>query len=361
LAVTIALAFSMFKMIRDNCFVRHLAAAETMGSATCVCTDKTGTLTENRMTVVKLFTLGQAYHGQGSAEQDAQPYSSTTLPETMRDLIAEGVSVNSTCFLQRKSKTEQTIFVGSATEGALLVMCEKFGSDYEVMRKKAIKIDDGELEFSSDRKRMSTMIKPVISLAPMLPKKHRIHVKGASEIMLSLCTGIVDAETKTLRALSATERKEIEDLIGKWAAEGLRTIIMAFRDTDEDPWLDSNTGKPTNLDNNLTFMALCGIKDPIRKEVPMAVKQCQQAGLIVRMVTGDNPITASKIATECGILTENGTVIEGPQFRAMSDEEKRNIIPHLQVLARSSPSDKFTLVSLLQEMGEVVAVTGDVS
>ncbi|KAI9012260.1 hypothetical protein DFJ74DRAFT_771667 [Hyaloraphidium curvatum] len=357
LAVTISLAFSMFRMMKDNCFVRHLDASETMGEATCICTDKTGTLTENRMTVVKVLCKGK--HSDLEADE---PPTGVPATEEVSELLAEAVAVNSTAFLKdavpasdtKAPKAPSTKFVGSATEGALLVFARKLGyPDYESIRRDCEKAPDGVWPFSSKRKRMSTLIikKHADGMSRTLPAGYRLHVKGASEI----------------------DRKGMEATIKEWAGQGLRTIVLAYRDFVELPSLapERKGGESVGvqpaaesenpIETNLVFIALVGINDPLRKEVPAAVKACQGAGMIVRMVTGDNVLTATKIAGECGILdpAQGHVAIEGPEFRAMSDTERRAILPSMRVLARSSPTDKFILVSLLRSMGETVAVTGD--
>lgn len=361
LAVTIALAFSMFKMIRDNCFVRQLAAAETMGQATCICTDKTGTLTENRMAVVRFFSSGAVYSGEGSGDQDAKPFSKSTFPEGFCSLLCESISVNSTCFVKYKPKDPLPVFVGSSTEGALLVMTEKLGAQYEHIREAVKKVPKGELPFSSERKRMATLVEPVAAAEKSAKSKFRSYVKGASEIVLGLCTKTIDANSQTALPISTVFVEEVSQLIKKWASEGLRTLVLAYKDFHTLPAFDEESGFFQDLDSDLVFLGLVAIKDPIRKEVPNAVAASQQAGIIVRMVTGDNILTACSIAKECRILDNSGIAMEGPIFRNLTKEEKIKVIPRLQVLARSSPTDKYVLVSLLREIGEVVAVTGDVS
>lgn len=349
LAVTISLSFSMFKMIRDRCFVRHLGASETMGEATTICTDKTGTLTENRMKVVKIFLGNSSIHGEGSCEPDSRPFSKTDFYDGFLSLLCENICLNSTCFL--KFKNDQTpVFVGSATEGALLVFADGLGYKYEELRQRVPKLDSAEYFFTSERKRMSVICETQILINDK-PCKNRLYTKGASETVLKLCKYMCSPE-KNVSLMSQEYRSSIELKINEWAAQGLRTLVVAYRDIDK---LITNT----DLEQELTFIALFGIKDPVRHNVPAAVQICQSAGIYVRMVTGDNVLTATKIAKECNILQKQGIVMEGPAFRALSDAEKRKIVPQLQVLARSSPSDKYELVTLLKEIGEVVAVTGD--
>lgn len=358
LAVTISLAFSMMKMIQDKCFVRYLDASETMGEATCICTDKTGTLTENRMTVVRILAGNKIYNGEGSGDADAKAYNPATLPTRIRDVLCEGVSINSTCFITEYNQKGQPKFVGSATEGSLLVLANKLGVKYDDARKNLVKLDNGVWTFNSERKRMTTIVKTSGAVETDVNCPYRIHTKGASEIVLELCTRTLSEDGQTVVPLSANDRELAQQKIIDWASDGLRTLVIAYRDTDI-VYSTEEGASNSNPDQDLVFIGLVAIKDPLRSEVPRAVSICKGAGLTVRMVTGDNILTASKIAKECGIMYDDGIAMEGPAFRAMTDDERKRILPKLQVLARSSPRDKFILVSLLREMGEVVAVTGD--
>ncbi|KAH6560421.1 hypothetical protein BASA50_009684 [Batrachochytrium salamandrivorans] len=353
LAVTLALSLSMFKMMKDKCFVRHLDASETMGQATTICTDKTGTLTYNRMSVVRVFIDGHTYKGEGSGDKEAIAFSPKTFNPAVKTLLCEGISVNSTCFIkdydQLEDNNTQPQFIGSATEGALLMLVRKLGEKYAQIRKNILIVEEGVWAFNADRKRMSTLV--------YLPESqlHRLYTKGASEIILSLCTQILDTEKMVPTNIKHSDIQNIEKTIMTWAAEGLRTLALAYKDVNNIEEINQQE----DPDSDLIFIALVAIKDPIRKEIPKAVKDCQHAGLFVRMVTGDNILTATKIAKECGIFYGDGVALEGAAFRNMSEEERIKILPQLQVLARCSPNDKFELVSLLRQQGEVVAVTGD--
>ncbi|KAI8908577.1 hypothetical protein EDD86DRAFT_227293 [Gorgonomyces haynaldii] len=350
LAVTLALSLSMFKMMRDRCFVRHLDASETMGQATTVCTDKTGTLTYNRMSVVRLMVKDKIFKGEGSGDKDAVPFSSRTLNPFMKSVLSEACCINSNCFIKNEELVDDAgatpIFVGSATEGAMLILCKKFGVHYSEVRKQKPVIPNGVWSFSAERKRMSSMVQH--------EGLYRLYTKGASEIVLGLCTSILDPESEQAVPLDHEQVSHVQHLIKQWASEGLRTIAVAYRDYEQP--LEVGDSSP---EQDLVFIGLMAIKDPLRKEIPLAVATCQKAGIIVRMVTGDNVLTATKIAKEANIFHGDGIALEGPVFRKMTREEKVQVVPRLQVLARCSPSDKFELVSLLQELGEVVAVTGD--
>ncbi|KAI8835106.1 hypothetical protein BC829DRAFT_457693 [Chytridium lagenaria] len=327
LAVTISLAFSMFKMIKDNCF------------ATCVCTDKTGTLTENKMTVVKVLIGDTIYNGEGSGASDSKAFDNSTLSPSPAN-----------------EDNGQDQFIGSATEGAMLIVARKMGFNYEDIRRTVSKVENGVWSFSSDRKRMSTLVVPVAKSAST--KNFRLYTKGASEIVFGLCTHMLDRTGTKVVPISPEVSARIQENITTWASEGLRTLGLAYKDSDKMMTTVDAEGHD-DPENDLVWIGLIGIKDPLRKEVPGAVAQCQRAGLTIRMVTGDNILTACKIAQECNILYGDLQALEGPVFRAMSKEERIAAIPKLAVLARSSPADKHILVSLLRELGEVVAVTGD--
>jgi P-type Ca2+ transporter type 2C len=347
-------------MIKANCFVRHLDASETMGQATCICTDKTGTLTENKMTVVKVLVEEELFHGAGSGEADSKEFNETMFNKLIKDLVMESVCINSDCFLKINPENGQDMFIGSATEGALLVFARKLGVSYDQIRKSVSKVEGGTWLFSSDRKRMSTLVIPQAILPSIETRKYRLYTKGASEIVLDLCTHYLKRDGSEVEELYSGTKAKIKKIIEKWASEGLRTLGIAYRDTDQlMTTLESNDGKKDDPEHDLVWIGLFGVKDPLRSEVPEAVATCQRAGMTIRMVTGDNVLTARKIARECGILYGDGIALEGPVFRSMSIQEKIAIVPKLQVLARSSPSDKFELVHLLKELGEVVAVTGD--
>eukprot|EP00002_Diphylleia_rotans_P019864 TRINITY_DN383_c0_g1_i2.p1 TRINITY_DN383_c0_g1~~TRINITY_DN383_c0_g1_i2.p1 ORF type:complete len:984 (+),score=239.28 TRINITY_DN383_c0_g1_i2:185-3136(+) len=337
LAVTISLAYSMMKMISEKNFVRHLDASETMGSATNICSDKTGTLTENRMTVTNFYTPG---------ESEFVDFNAASFPEKIRNILVQSVSVNSTCFVKYESANGFPTFVGSSTEGAMLVLSGKLGADYEALRKEFPKVAGVDYAFSSARKRMSTLVHVSNGATP-----YRLHTKGASEIVLGLCETYISASGEILPL--EKNKDMILTNITRMAKLGLRTLVVGYKDITAIP------GEEEDPENNLTFIGLIGIKDPLRKEVPEAVKTCQRAGIVVRMVTGDNILTATTIARECGILTDNDLAMEGPKFRELTDSQKDEVIPKIRVLARSSPADKFELVTRLKKMGEVVAVTGD--
>lgn len=339
LAVTISLAFSMKKMMKDNNFVRVLAACETMGGASAICSDKTGTLTENRMTVVEGWFSGQQY---------SRLPAPTDLPKTALDAIGLNSSMNSKAFLIEE-EDGKVGFVGNRTECALLMMLRKWGINYKDLRSQNDSRVVNLYGFSSLKKMASVLMSTA--------EGFRLYNKGAAEIVLARCTRMLNSAGEPV-PLSNEQRHVMEETITEMASRGLRTLCLSFVDYPKhDPSRPADFFD-TPSDENLTAMCIVGIKDPVRAEVPDAVAVCKRAGIFVRMVTGDNTYTAQHIARECGILTD-GIALEGPDFRNRSDEELKKILPTVQVLARSSPADKFKLVHILKEMGEVVAVTGD--
>ncbi|CAN7138136.1 unnamed protein product [Brassica rapa subsp. narinosa] len=337
LAVTLSLAFAMKKLMSDRALVRHLAACETMGSATCICTDKTGTLTTNHMVVNKVYICDKVHEKQEGSKESFQ----LELPEEVQSILLQGIFQNTGSEVV-KDKDGDTQILGSPTERAILEFGLLLGGDFGEQRKehKILKIEP----FNSDKKKMSVLI--------ALPGGGaRAFCKGASEIVLKMCENVVDSNGETV-PLTEELIQNISDVIEGFASEALRTLCLVYQDLDEAPSGDLPDG-------GYTMVAVVGIKDPVRPGVREAVQTCQAAGITVRMVTGDNISTAKAIAKECGIFTEGGLAIEGSQFRDLPPHEMRAIIPKIQVMARSLPLDKHTLVSNLRKIGEVVAVTGD--
>ncbi|KAM9095731.1 plasma membrane calcium-transporting ATPase 2 isoform 5-T8 [Sarcophilus harrisii] len=360
LAVTISLAYSVKKMMKDNNLVRHLDACETMGNATAICSDKTGTLTTNRMTVV------QAYIGDVHYKEIPDP--SVINSQTM-ELLVNAIAINSaytTKILPPEKEGALPRQVGNKTECGLLGFVLDLKQDYEPVRsqmpeEKLYKV----YTFNSVRKSMSTVIK-------MPDESFRMYSKGASEIVLKKCCKILSASGEA-RVFRPRDRDEmVKKVIEPMACDGLRTICVAYRDFPSSPepdWENEN-----DILNDLTCICVVGIEDPVRPEVPEAIRKCQRAGITVRMVTGDNINTARAIAIKCGIIHpgEDFLCIEGKEFNRRIRNEKGEIEqeridkiwPKLRVLARSSPTDKHTLVkgiidSTHTEQRQVVAVTGD--
>lgn len=338
LAVTLSLAFAMKKLMDDKALVRHLSACETMGSATCICTDKTGTLTTNHMVVNKIWICDQIKEIKGN-EQAILP---SQLSENVITILLQAIFENTGSEVV-KGKDGKTHILGTPTESALLEYGLLLGGNFDAIRRenKLLKVEP----FNSEKKRMSVLV-------GLQNGGIRAFCKGASEIILGMCDKMIDSNGKSID-LSEEKTRSITDIINGFACEALRTLCLAFVDID-------SAGEICIPESGYTLIMIVGIKDPVRPGVKDAVQTCLASGITVRMVTGDNIHTAKAIAKECGLLTEGGLAIEGPDFRSKSPEEMREIIPRIQVMARSSPMDKHTLVTNLRNMyKEVVAVTGD--
>ncbi|KAJ4971823.1 hypothetical protein NE237_004922 [Protea cynaroides] len=340
LAVTLSLAFAMKKLMNDKALVRHLSACETMGSASCICTDKTGTLTTNHMVVDKISICEETKVILGNDSVDAMK---SVLSKGVQEILLQAIFLNTGSEVV-KGKDGKNNILGTPTESALLEFGLLMGGDFDAQRQesKIVKVEP----FNSVRKKMSVLV--------TLPTGgFRGFCKGASEIIVTMCDKIVDKNGEPV-PLSEERMKNVMDIINEFACEALRTLCLAFKDMEKTLNGDS---LPTD---GYTLVAVIGIKDPVRPGVREAVETCLASGITVRMVTGDNINTAKAIAKECGILTDDGLAIEGPEFRSKSSEEMKKLIPRIQVMARSLPLDKHTLVTKLRNMfGEVVAVTGD--
>lgn len=337
LAVTIALAYSTKKMYQDQCFIRILAACETMGNATNICSDKTGTLTENRMTVV------EGFFGDKRLLQGQFGDAKNILNEKVQSIIAENVSVNRLAYLMYTDADGNTLpvptVIGSKTEGALMLMSNSWGKDYVHVRKACFNEDTDKLfSFNSAKKRSSAVMFRSDGTV-------RIVVKGATEWVLNDCAKILCADG-TESILRDDKRSEIEQHIHDMASNALRTLCLAHVDFAAGT-LPSNWEDVLPDNANLVLDCVVGIIDPLRQDVIEAVRVAQNAGVTVRMITGDNIATAKAIAKQCGILTENGLAIEGPAFRVMTPAAVDELLPRLQVMARSSPDDKYLLVTRL--------------
>jgi len=380
LAVTLSLAYSVKKMMADNNLVRHLDACETMGNATTICSDKTGTLTTNRMTVVQAYVCSHHYKPN---RQDLPKLRD--LPQQVGVLITQGIAVNSSYSSDVKPSADPSGLpqqIGNKTECAMLGFVIDLGVDYRQLRKE---MPDTRFKkvytFNSARKSMSTII-------PLDSGGFRVYTKGASEIVMKKCSFLVGEGGKIEPFTAAHQDRLVQTVIEPMAKDGLRTISIAYRDfvpgkADKNQvHYDPSTGEPNfetmgedNVIANMTCFCVVGIEDPVRDEVPAAIQQCQRAGITVRMVTGDNINTARAIATKCGIVKpgDNYLVLEGKEFNKRVRDPHTNEIrqdlldkiwPRLRVLARSQPIDKYTLVkgiidSNISAGREVVAVTGD--
>ena len=420
LAVTLALAFATTRMLKDNNLVRLLRACETMGNATTICSDKTGTLTQNRMSTVAgilgttvsfgvrrcplssattspdspskgkglpttdspvkgkdIASLrsptsptkrkGSVFSqlGRDGAPDDSQGSSITSfirsVDDRVKSLMKMSIAVNSTAF-EGEEEGGLTTFIGSKTETALLSFARDHLGMASVNEERANTEVVQMVPFDSGRKCMAVVIE-------LSSTKYRMLVKGASEILLRTCSKIVEDPTEGVseKNISHEDMDTLNEINDFYAGRSLRTIGFVYRDFEQWPPKGAATQEDEpklvvfdKIFKDMVFLGIVGIRDPLRAGVADAVRACQNAGVYVRMVTGDNLLTARAIAEECGIYdSKNGEVMEGPTFRRLSKTEMNRVIPRLQVLARSSPEDKKILVKRLKDLGETVAVTGD--
>ncbi|KAJ6757338.1 CATION TRANSPORTING ATPASE [Salix koriyanagi] len=340
LAVTITLAYSMKRMMKDNARVRKLSACETMGSATTICTDKTGTLTLNQMKVTE-FCLGKE-----TIE------SNTEIESEIYHLLQEGVALNTTATVNNSHANVVPEITGSPTEKAIIswaVMDLGMNINETKGKCEIIHVET----FNSEKKRSGVLMRKNSE------KAIHTHWKGAAEMILAMCSNYY-VRNGEVRDLNDEEKLQFGAIIQSMAAKSLRCIAFAHKKVVEE-----NSQVSAKLEQNgMTFLGLVGLKDPCRMGVKTAVESCKNAGVNVKMITGDNMHTARAIAIECGILNpeqdmKNGAVVEGVQFRNYSPEERMAKIDNIQVMARSSPFDKLLMVQCLKEKGHVVAVTGD--
>lgn len=327
MSITLSLALSMRRMLATNNLVRKMHACETMGATTVICTDKTGTLTQNRMSVAD--TNFFALEVQSLTDND------------ISHIITEGIAVNSTAFLDF-SNPDKASAVGNPTEGALLLWLHNKGLDYNSLRDNAKIID--QLAFSTKRKYMATLA------VSALNGRHILYVKGAPEIVLGISTD-VDRNIA---------REDILAQLLEYQSHAYRTLGFAYCYVDDIEGVITPEGIREGLP--LQFIGICAIADPVRLDVPDAIGESLRAGINIKVVTGDTPGTAREIARQVGLWTDADTDeahISGPDWAALSDEEALQRARKIKIMSRARPTDKSRLVNLLQQLGEVVAVTGD--
>ena len=323
MAVTLSLAYSMRRMLKTNNLVRKLHACETMGATTVICTDKTGTLTQNRMRVASM----QFYPVEGFTQQQCDA------------LVREGMAVNSTASLDLSRKDDPQP-IGNPTEGALLLWLHDNGCDYLELKRRAERV--AELPFSTERKYMATA---VVSAAEA--GRRILYVKGAPEILLTMCD------------MPQQQREGIRTTLAEYQNQAMRTLAFAFR-----PLADGEQGiTPEGISGRLAMLGIAAISDPVREEVPAAVTECRNAGIEVKIVTGDTTATAREIGRRIGLWTDNTdtdrNIITGPEFEALDERQLADRVMDLKIIARARPMDKKRLVEALQAHNQVVAVTGD--
>ena len=319
MAVTLSLAYSMRRMLKTNNLVRKMHACETMGATTVICTDKTGTLTQNLMSVDEIKQYG----------------------DTPAEVFVEGIAVNSTASIDFSDKQKPQI-LGNPTEGALLLWLNKQGADYRMLRESVKTIS--EVPFSTERKYMAT----VVESAAMEGKKV-LYVKGAPEIVYELC------KEKTV------SKEDLDRQLAEYQNRAMRTLGFAYQVVNDDEVAVDNNNEI--VATRLRFIGVAAIADPVRADVPVAVKECIDAGISIKIVTGDTPGTAKEIARQIGLWDDTRdterNIITGPEFAALSDEELSERVLDLKIISRARPMDKKRLVEALQQKRQVVAVTGD--
>lgn len=332
MAVTLSLAYSMRRMLKTNNLVRKMHACETMGATTVICTDKTGTLTQNQMQVHQMHVCGDSAENLG--------------------IIMEGIAVNTTAELDL-TDAQHPQALGNPTEGALLLWLKAQNKDYRTLRKDAEVID--EVPFSTEHKYMATLVK-----SSFMSGKYVLYVKGATDIIRNKCKDVMGNESWDT----------ISDQLLTWQNQAMRTLGFAnYIINDNDPILQEKhpieklIGSFDGKENGLTFLAIVAIADPVRHEVPAAIKECLNAGIDVKIVTGDTLGTAKEIGRQVGLWTDNANadkhIITGTEFEQLTDTELLACVENLKIIARARPMDKKRLVEALQTRNQVVAVTGD--
>ena len=330
MSVTLSLALSMRKMLKHNNLVRRMHACETMGATTVICTDKTGTLTQNKMQVYQA-------HFYGLKDGDQLTDDEASL------IVKESIACNSTAFID-DSDPSNAVALGNPTEGALLLWLRDAGVDYMSLRDNSEVV--AQLPFSTMNKFMATIIESETG-------KRLLLLKGAPEIVMRLCDNIVGGVTS----------QQIGDELTNYQTKAMRTLAFAYAELNSGEDAETVLKQLTTTGRNgLTFMGIVAISDPVRSDVPAAIQDCRNAGVKVKIVTGDTGATAREIGRQVGLWTDDDTddaIINGPDFAALSDDEAAQRVASVKIMARARPDDKARLVRLLQQQGEVVAVTGD--
>ena len=320
MAVTLSLAYSMRRMLKTNNLVRKMHACETMGATTVICTDKTGTLTQNQMRVDSLQLYGL---------------------DEKSSAVAESMALNSTAQLDFTEPDCPSV-LGNPTEGALLLWLYEHGTDYRELRENSTIVD--QLPFNTERKYMATVVD-----SALMPGRRILYVKGAPEIVFAMCRTMGEGAT----------RERIENQLLDYQNHAMRTLGFAFQMLDKGDVAISN-GRVTAT--RLHFIGITAIADPVRSDVPDAIKECLDAGINIKIVTGDTPATAREIGRQIGLWTSDDSdrnIMTGPEFAALNDEQLLQRVPELKIIARARPMDKKRLVETLQRLNQVVAVTGD--
>jgi P-type Ca2+ transporter type 2C len=338
--VTISLAIGVKRMIKRNALVRRLPAVETLGSTSFICSDKTGTLTKDEMTVKKIFVGGQMYEVSGAGYEPAGEFQlegSAVAPPPQLRLLLEAAALASDAHLARDGEADNRVVIkGDPTEGALVVAAAKAGLHKRELDEKFPRT--GEIPFTSETKRMTTL--------HTTNEGTTAYSKGAPEIMLNSCS--YEWSETGQAPLSRQQRAEILNIAQEMASQALRVLVVAYK---REAMLET-------AERDLTFLGLVGMIDPPRPEVKRAVEECFEAGIKVVMITGDHPRTAQAVASELGLLKQ-GRLVTGAELETIDDEEFSRTVQEIEVYARVSPAHKLRVVTALQEKGEIVAMTGD--
>jgi len=323
MAVTLSLAFSMKRLMKQNTLPRTMHACETMGAVSVICSDKTGTLTQNQMTVV-----GTTFAGLAGQKLDSDKVSS---------VLKECIAVNTTANLDHSEAKTKTI--GNPTEGALLLWLDKQGVDYLDLRESLNVID--RVQFTTELKYMATIVQSAVIGKPV------VYVKGAPDILMGMCT-LTDEETR-----------HYNEKLAEYQSHANRTLAFAYKELDN---VEGTFADGKLVVRGLNMMGIVGIEDPVRTDVPAAISDCLNAGIQVKIVTGDAPGTAKEIGRQLGLWTETDTdenILSGTELAAMSDEALKDRLPKVKIIPRARPDNKERAVRLLKELGYIVAVTGD--
>ncbi len=350
--VTIVLALGMQRMVKHNAIVKKLHAVESLGSTTVICSDKTGTLTQNQMTAVKIYTDGKVYDlsGEGYSPKGEITFNGQGVEIEKNKALSRMLQISGLCNDARlepdhSGEVENWRMVGDPTEGALIVAAAKGGFPSEVLNEKCPRIQ--EIPFDSKRKLMTTFHKTAAG-------EQFAYTKGAPDILVALCTRI-KRENGTIEAIAEADIQNIMENNGKMAEQALRVLAVAFKPVDRIPHHPS----PEETEKDLIFAGLVGMIDPPRVEAIDAVRICKSAGVRAVMITGDYKDTAAAIARDLGIIQQGDPVLTGTELNMMTDEQIREACKTTNVFARVSPEHKVAIVQAMKDNGGIVAMTGD--
>lgn len=340
--VTIALALGVQKMIKRHAIIRKLPAVETLGCATVICSDKTGTLTQNKLAVTKLWTMNKEFE----CDRDNAKNRPKMVDSDLRKLLEIGVLCNNAQLKDRQNPSDSET-IGDPTEVALLYAANRLGLDINSVNKHQVRV--GEIPFTSDRKRMSVWIRNQDGVFLM--------VKGAADVISERCDRILTADGVV--SFQKKWRDGMKQKNDQWGADALRVLAFAFRKADDPEVCNIQTHKSEAVETGLILVGLTGMTDPPRPESRLAIERSRRAGIQTKMITGDYPWTAAAIGKQIGLLRPKGKIITGSEMDQISDEKLARMVREIDIFARVSPRHKLRVVKALKANGEVVAMTGD--